>query len=336
MMRLPSWLQVLSSAVFVLAISVHDQPAEAEIVALDIDLPLDRIGVGQPFKIGDHHRARIFYDDTQVSPVTHRMRVLHMQHLVSNEWVPAHPDLEAMPMSDAWLDIGQRPYRYHYSSALTDKDGSGTLVDFDAVEQRMLIRRLADGALIVSAPCIIEMRPVTGLDIAAVLRPAPAYAMHEVRVLIDQVGEPGATRIGDVDRVRVVYDQNAIDPETQRVKLTNFQHFIRGRFLPEHPDVTMMPMSDAWMDLSTQPYRMHFHAAVTHGIPVVIDVSEDTGRLTIRAQGRPPDAPALQSGSYMIDPRPITGHEAKSAATPANADAKAGQPGRASRDAGRP
>jgi hypothetical protein len=258
MMRLPSWLHVLSSAMFVLAISVHDQPAEAGIVALDIDLPLDRIGVGQPFKIGDHHRARIFYDDTQVSPVTHHVRVLHMQHLVSNEWVPAHPDLEAMPMSDAWLDIGQRPYRYHYSSALTDKDGSGTLVDFDAV-----------------------------------------------------------------------------DPETQRVKLTNFQHFIRGKFLPEHPDATMMPMSDAWMDLSRQPYRMHFHAAVTHGIPVVIDVSEDTGRLTIRAQGRP-DAPALQSGSYMIDPRPITGHEAKSAATPANADAKAGQPGRASRGAGRP
>ena len=92
--------------------------------------------------------------------------------------------------------------------------------------------------------------------------------MHRVEIRLDQVSAAaGASKVGDVDQVRIVYDRNAIDPKTHRVRLINFQHFIGGAYRPEHPDSVFMPMNDAWLDLSRAPYRLHFHAAVTPACP---------------------------------------------------------------------
>jgi predicted SnoaL-like aldol condensation-catalyzing enzyme len=74
-----------------------------------------------------------------------------------------------------------------------------------------------------------------------------------------------------------------------------------------------MPTNDAWLDLSRKPYRFHFHAAVTHGVPIIIDADEKTQRLSIRSQADP--KVVLISGKYTIDPKPITGPEANTAAT---------------------
>ena len=40
--------------------------ASARIIAIDIDLPIDQVAAEQPgIKLGDHHRARVFYDTVQ-------------------------------------------------------------------------------------------------------------------------------------------------------------------------------------------------------------------------------------------------------------------------------
>jgi hypothetical protein len=142
----------------------------------------------------------------------------------------------------------------------------------------------------------------------------PVYVMHEVQIRLDQVSAAaaGGSKVGDVDRVRIVYDRNAIDPKTHRVRLINFQHFIGGAYRPEHPDSVFMPMNDAWLDLSREPYRLHFHAAVTHGMPITIDCDARTRRLTIHPQNDPHTV--LLSGRYHVDSKPIAGPAARAAA----------------------
>jgi hypothetical protein len=141
--------------------------------------------------------------------------------------------------------------------------------------------------------------------------PAPGAGQElvtlNVQVTLDQVsperGEAAHTRVGQIDRLRIVYDRAAIDSKTQRVPLLNFQHLVDGRYEPSQPDPLAMPMTDAWLDLGAKPYRMHFRAAVVHGSPIVIEVDEVTRRLTIHPQN---DLHAvLISGPYEIDPTPV-------------------------------
>jgi hypothetical protein len=142
---------------------------------------------------------------------------------------------------------------------------------------------------------------------------APAYTLLNLYVTLDQVAEGERSKIGDVDRMRIIYDANAIDPATRHVRLINLQHFVGGAFNPPHPDPVMMPMTDAWLDLSSTPYRLHYRAAVTHGKPIVIEFDEIAQRLSIRSQQ--PPAEVLISGPYRIDPTPIAGPDAIAAAT---------------------
>jgi len=128
--------------------------------------------------------------------------------------------------------------------------------------------------------------------------------MLNVLVTLDQVspdrGEMAHTTVGQIDRLRIVYDPAAVDPTTHRVPLVNFQHLVDGHYEPPQPDPIAMPMTDAWLDLSKKPYRMHLKAAVVHGSPILIEVDETTRRLTIRPQN---DLHAvLISGPYQIDP----------------------------------
>jgi hypothetical protein len=107
-------------------------------------------------------------------------------------------------------------------------------------------------------------------------------------------------KVGDLDRIRLTYDADAVDPARHRVTLVNFQHWMNGQYLPPHPDPVMMPVADSWLDLGQTPYRLHFKASVVHGEPIVIEVSENTRRLTIYRQGDP--TAVLLSGAYWIDP----------------------------------
>jgi hypothetical protein len=144
--------------------------------------------------------------------------------------------------------------------------------------------------------------------LAATGASASAITMVNMTVTLDIVaaGEPG--KIGDIDHLRLVFDADAVDPKTKRVKLLNVQHFTGGRYAPPAPDAHVMPTDDSWLDTGTTPYRLHYRAAVVHGRAIIIEFDENTRRLTIRPQNDP--AAILESGRYDIDPTPITGPEA--------------------------
>lgn len=148
-----------------------------------------------------------------------------------------------------------------------------------------------------------------GMLLAAIdVRAAQHQAAHIVAltmwVTLDRVAAgPGGARngkVGDVDRIRLTYDADAVDPTTQRVKLLNFQHLMNGKYMPPRPDPLLMPVTDSWLDISQVPFRLHFKAAVVHGEPIVIDADENTRRLTIYRQGEP--SAILRSGPYRIEP----------------------------------
>jgi hypothetical protein len=140
---------------------------------------------------------------------------------------------------------------------------------------------------------------------------AGAITMLNMTVTLDVVaaGEPG--KIGDIDHLRLVFDADAVDPKTKRVKLLNVQHFTSGRYSPPAPDARVMPTDDSWLDTGATPYRLHYRAAVVHGRAIIIEFDENTRRLTIRPQNDP--AATLEAGRYDIDPTPITGPEATAA-----------------------
>jgi hypothetical protein len=145
---------------------------------------------------------------------------------------------------------------------------------------------------------IIVLLAVVGVSCGA-----PAVTILNMEVTLDEAapGQPG--KIGDVDRLRIVYDADAVDPKTKRVKLLNLQHFTGGRYIPPAPDPAVMPTDDAWLDTGAIPYRLHYRASVVHGQPIIIEFDENTRRLTIHPQNDP--TATLESGLYRIDPEPV-------------------------------
>jgi hypothetical protein len=141
------------------------------------------------------------------------------------------------------------------------------------------------------------------LAVAGVSYGTPAVTILNMEVTLDEAapGQPG--KVGDVDRLRIVYDANAVDPKTKRVKLLNLQHFTGGRYIPPAPDPAVMPTDDAWLDMEAIPYRLHYKASVVHGQPIIIEFDENTRRLTIHPQNNP--TATLESGLYHIDPEPV-------------------------------
>jgi hypothetical protein len=147
-------------------------------------------------------------------------------------------------------------------------------------------------------PWIIVLLVVVGVSCGA-----PSVTTLNMVVTLDEAapGQPG--KVGDVDRLRIVYDANAVDPKTKRVGLLNLQHFTGGRYIPPAPDPAVMPTDDAWLDMGAVPYRLHYRASVVHGQPIIIEFDENTRRLSIHPENNP--TATLESGLYRIDPEPV-------------------------------
>ena len=147
---------------------------------------------------------------------------------------------------------------------------------------------------------------------------ARRIVMVSMTVTLDQVSpersKAAGVKIGDVDRLHLVYDANAVDPRTHRVALLNFQHFDGGQYTPLKPDPKMMPLDDAWLDVGARPYRLHFRAAVVHGDAIIIEADESTLRLIIHPQRQPDQI--IIAGAYAIDSTPTSGRDADVAGTP--------------------
>ena len=166
----------------------------------------------------------------------------------------------------------------------------------------------------VAASLIAALQCMTA---GAQLRP-PHIVMVSMTVTLDQVSpersRAAGVKVGDVDRLRLVYDASAVDPRTHRVALLNFQHYTGSEYTPAKPDPKMMPLDDAWLDVGTRPYRLHFRASVVHGDAIIIEADEHTRRLSIHPQQQPDQV--IIAGPYAIDPTPASGPAAALAGTP--------------------
>jgi hypothetical protein len=140
----------------------------AKIIALDVDIVLDQISSDEKMlHIGQHHEARVFYDDTQIDAVTHRVALLHEQHTPA--LIPKHLNPAQMPMSNAWLDFSGSEIRYHYAAAPTVAIPFTYFVLFDEKTMRMTIRRQSDGVVLLAGPYKVNPKPITGPAIDAVV-----------------------------------------------------------------------------------------------------------------------------------------------------------------------
>jgi hypothetical protein len=140
----------------------------AKIVALDVDIVLDQISSDEKMlHLGQHHEARVFYDDAQIDPATHRVALLHEQHTPA--LIPKHLNPGQMPMSNAWLDFSGPEIRYHYAAAPTVAIPFTYFVLFDEKTMRMTIRRQSDGVVLLAGPYKVNPKPITGPEIDAVV-----------------------------------------------------------------------------------------------------------------------------------------------------------------------
>jgi hypothetical protein len=157
---------VLATAGFVLS---GARVAQAKIIALDIDIVLDQVSPEEPgMKVGMHHHARIYYDDSKIDGATRRVCVLHQQH--TPMLIPKHLDPLAEPMTNAWLDLSAKPYRYHYAASPVGGNWPFPYaILFDEQSMRMTIRKQSDGSLLLSGQFTVGTTPITGPDVDAVV-----------------------------------------------------------------------------------------------------------------------------------------------------------------------
>jgi hypothetical protein len=170
----------------------------------------------------------------------------------------------------------------------------------------------------ISLPVVVLLLASLGAQAARAPHSPHRIVALAMSVTIDTVGPPDGTsperHVGEIDHLRLVFDERAIDPVTKRVPLLNLQHLTPAGFDPPRPDPVRMPMTDAWLDLSAQPYRVHYSAAVTHGTPILIEFDDRTRRLSIRSPGAA--SGVRLAGPYVIDPAPITDKTVSEAAVP--------------------
>lgn len=143
-------------------------PLQAAIVALDVDIVIDQVSPDEKsISLGQHHEARVFYDDTAVDPSTHRVALLHEQHTPLH--IPRHLNPAQMPMSNAWLDLSGTPIRYHFAAAPTVGFPFAYFILFDESSMRMTIRKQSDGSVLLAGPYTVNPKPITGPEIDAVV-----------------------------------------------------------------------------------------------------------------------------------------------------------------------
>ena len=167
---------MLTRSLLLLALSgLAALPADAKIVARDIKIVMDQTSPDHKEDLGKTHEARIYYDDSTIDPVTHRVRILHQQH--TPMLIPKHPDPAVMPVANAWLDLSSQPYRYHMaaSPALPQlPPGMKPMWEpyailFDETTQRMTIRKQSDGSLELSGRYTVGAEVLSGPEIEAVV-----------------------------------------------------------------------------------------------------------------------------------------------------------------------
>ncbi len=152
--------------------------AEAKIVARMVKIYIDQTDKNNAQWIGKVHEARIFYDDSQADPRTHRVKILHEQH--TPMMIPKHPDPVVMPVGNGWIDLESNPVRYHFAASpgLACLPNGKAMFEaytvlFDENTLRMTIRNQQTGELELSGHYVVSPEILSGPDIESVITDAP-------------------------------------------------------------------------------------------------------------------------------------------------------------------
>ncbi|MBC2664167.1 hypothetical protein H7F51_01400 [Novosphingobium flavum] len=317
-------------------------PVNAKIVARDIKILMDASDPSHAADVGKTHEARIYYDDSKIDPVSHRVPILHQQH--TPMLIPAHPDAAEMPVGNAWLDLGSKPYRYHMAASPAVRlrpDGKPAwapyAILFDEDTQRMTIRRQSDGGLELSGKYIVGEEEMSGPQVDWVIngKGAPDGRGQAMTNVLPAVGtgspSPGLPhaptpplKVGKSAklvalRVDVVVDQVAPEDEGMyKVGQADTARIVYDASAVDPKTHTVSILEEAHLiggkyhpnretrasvlDMSQRPYRLTYASSVTHGRPLVVLFEGATQRMAMLAR---PDFHMLIAGKYVINPEPV-------------------------------
>ena len=135
--------------------------AQARIVTLSMDVELDQVAPedAQMYRVGGHDLDRVTYDDSQIDPATHRVRVTSLSHYIGGHWHPTDP-------ADAsTLDLSSKPYRLNFVSAVNHGRLLVALFEGDTYRMAMLAR--PDFHVLIAGKYSIDPIPLTDSQIAA-------------------------------------------------------------------------------------------------------------------------------------------------------------------------
>jgi hypothetical protein len=134
---------------------------EARIVTLSMDVELDQVAPedAKMYRVGGHDLDRVTYDDSQIDPVTHHVRVTSLSHYIGGHWHPTEP-------ADAsTLDLTSKPYRLNFVSAVNHGRLLVALFEGDTYRMAMLAR--PDFHVLIAGKYTIDPTPLTDSQIAA-------------------------------------------------------------------------------------------------------------------------------------------------------------------------
>lgn len=143
--------------------------AEARIVAMEVSIKIDQVAPKEQkngMKVGQVHKACVFFDDSKIDPKTHRVALLHETHAGG---VPPHLDPQQMPMNNAWLDLSAMPIRYHFAAAPTTALPAPYFILFSEKTMRMTIYSQADGERLLSGRYTVNPKRISGPAVDAVV-----------------------------------------------------------------------------------------------------------------------------------------------------------------------
>lgn len=159
--------------------------AQAHIITLSMDVELDQVAPedAKMYRVGGHDLDRLTYDDSQIDPSTHRVKVTSLSHYIGGHWHTTEP-------ADAsTLDLSSKPYRLNFVSAVNHGRLLVALFEGDTYRMAMLAR--PDFHVLIAGKYTIDSTPLSDAQIAAA--PPGANSPDTMPMMSGMPPTPGAS-----------------------------------------------------------------------------------------------------------------------------------------------
>lgn len=135
--------------------------AQAKLVTLSMDVKIDQVAPEDEkmYRIGGYNLDRIAYDDTQVDPKTHKVRIVYLAHYIAGKWHATEPT------ETSTLDLSSKPYRLDFTAPVNH--GRPLVVLFESATQRMAMLTRPDFRMLIAGKYVIDPTPLTAEQITA-------------------------------------------------------------------------------------------------------------------------------------------------------------------------